>query len=113
MLLFSKWNVEDVKVKIKIVLIRRICTFYCFKLSKLHLSGQKRQITINTRIPLDNIGWKGETVQSLDHKINMVGLIDHISPFPLNSRVRVHEDYGTVRYYGEVGVKIDGAMKLS
>lgn len=34
----------------------------------------------------------------------MVGLIeDHISPFPLNSRVRVHDDCGTVRYYGEVG----------
>lgn len=44
----------------------------------------------------------------------MVGLIgDHISPFPLNSRVRVHEDYGTVRYYGEVGVNIDFALKLT
>lgn len=38
----------------------------------------------------------------------MVGLIeDHISPFPLNSRVRVHEDFGTVRYYGEVGATND------
>lgn len=37
----------------------------------------------------------------------MVGLIEaNISPFPLNSRVKVNEDYGTVKYYGEVNISI-------
>lgn len=43
----------------------------------------------------------------------MVGLIeDHISPFPLNSRVRVHDDCGTVRYYGEVSENDEYPVKF-